>query len=611
MSTVNDLSKNREKYSEYVSYFETVATNLNAIGHSPTHHAFERYDLINMFGNKFDRLASPFLGLEDPTVVVRNNNNENIQWRWLGAFTVAYECHEDDETAKRAALDNALVLIRKVMAKMKSDRRKRRIFDVDFDTFQMNPIKQIFRNYYGYRVQFQFSSQIDLSFNLADWSNESDAQPLPPFATVIDNGVTLELAYGESHTCSTPTAGTVVIKDSLGNIIDSIEVPAGQSTNAEIPDATLQAIDTFGNVLAITEVTAANDDAFITIPNVTHIDSDGEPVELPAGVPFVADLCEAIPIISVSTSDATTSFGSSVIFTCVNNFEADLFTFYLPTNLGQIQEIEQAGNTLNYTCARAGTHIIKVSGINTTTGRTACGSVQITVGTLEDKYNVTASFGHAVDKIDDKVNQWTDISGNGHHAIAPSITSRCSTNKWPGSSEAVGVYSENDDRLVTDLNQNVPEVCIAGVFDFNDNTVQGSFDTLGLLSGNGNITGCRYNILTSDDSVSPRSLSLQVRTSAGAFNITGNLTNGRVVFVMRYSTGTLRTIVNGAVSTLAVTGTLVGSGTNNFVLLNANAGSWSLPFPFTVYRLCILTTAISDADQDQMYQDLLTQYPAP
>jgi len=238
--SVNNLQKNKDSYSEYVSYFESIAVNNNAIGHSLSHNAFQRYDLINMFGNKMNNLQSPFLGLEDPSIRLVNNENQNILNQYFGAFTIAEEVEEDNEAAIQAAFDTSLSTIRDILAKILSDRRNRKIFDFDFDSVQINKVREIFRNYYGWRVQFAFGAQFDLTFDQSKWTNEVDAIALPPFATVTDGNSTIELGVGESYSCAMQADGTVVLKDSNGIIIESQTVSPNQNLELIAPDVTEQ-----------------------------------------------------------------------------------------------------------------------------------------------------------------------------------------------------------------------------------------------------------------------------------------------------------------------------------------------------------------------------------
>lgn len=314
--------------------------------------------------------------------------------------------------------------------------------------------------------------------------------------------------------------------------------------------------------------------------------------------------------LSVSSSSTTPSFGQEITITATaSGFTPDSYTFSVPDNLGAHTITTQGGNTFDYTCAKEGSHVIYVKAEDSVSGKTACDQVSITVGTLETKYSIDAAYGKTVTLVSDKVDVWSDITGNSHNATAPSATTRGYTTKWGGSSECVGVSTENDDRLITNLNMNTSEVTLYGVFDFNDNTVQGNFDVQGIISGDSNITNCRFNATILDDTYNPRTVRFQVRTSSGAFSLSGNLVNGKVIFVYKYSSGTMRTIINGTTSSQSVTGTLVGTGTINYALLNVNTGGWGSPFPFPVYSLGIKTAALSDSDQDQLYADLLVKYP--
>lgn len=313
--------------------------------------------------------------------------------------------------------------------------------------------------------------------------------------------------------------------------------------------------------------------------------------------------------VSLAVSDLSPDFGDVITLTATpTGFTGTITYFFIVRdNLGNWQKIEQSVNTYNYTVAYAGTYMIHVIAEDTD-GNSASSCVSITATTIEQKYAITVAYEDEVELVADKVNVWDDKVGSAD-ATAPSATTRCYTTKWGGSAKCVGVSAENDDRLVNTVNMNTSEVTIACVFDYNDNTVQGAFDALGIVSGDSNISNCRFNLLTVDDSVSPRTVNWQVRTST-ANTITTALTNGKVVVVAKYSSGSMRVIANGTTQTLSTSGSLVGTGTINYALLNVNTGSWAGPCPFPVYYIGIKTSAISDSDQDQLYADLLVKYPA-
>ena len=335
----------------------------------------------------------------------------------------------------------------------------------------------------------------------------------------------------------------------------------------------------------------------------------GSPVGSWNGSAWIIPPLTPCPSISLAVSDVAPDFGDVITLTATQTDFTGTITYFfiVRDNLGNWQKIQQSGNVYNYTVAYGGTYMVHVIAEDTD-GNSASSCVSITASTLEAKYSITAAYEDEVELVSDKVNVWNDKVGSAD-ATAPSATTRCYTTKWGGSAKCVGVSSENDDRLVTTLNINTSEVTIAFAFDYNDNTVQGAFDALGIVTGDTNISTSRFNLLTVDDSISPRTVNWQVRTSS-ANTITTPLTNGKVVGVVKYSAGSMRTVINGTTQTLSTSGSLVGSGTINYALLNFNTGSWAGPCPFPVYYIGIKTSALSDAEQDQLYADLLVKYPA-
>ena len=381
MSSVSDLAKNKDEYNEYKQYFESIATNLNAIGHNPVSHpAFVRYDLIEMFDKKWTKLMSPFLGLEDPTIGLVNNAGENIQQNYTGAFTIAYQCKADDQSAIEAAYDNALILAKKVLAKIKSDRRNRKIFDFDFNSVRFNKIHQIFGDYHGWRIEFSFPSQFSMLFDLNDWTNETDAIAPAPFATVTDGMSDVKLAQGDTYICSTDE-GVLVLKDSDGNILQTISVPPGSTVLATAPD----------------NVATVNSTPFTTAPAGTSIDV---PVQYENGN-FVGSIIGGIvqipdpidlPALAITTYDdvALTNPITAAKFkqTIYINAEEDgiiatSFTIYIDNGVDAEFSVNQASSTLAYDVALSGTikiQVIAFDGLGIAVARYAPKEVVITGG---------------------------------------------------------------------------------------------------------------------------------------------------------------------------------------------------------------------------------------
>lgn len=265
---------NKELYSEYMQYFETAATNLIEIGHSPTHRAFVRSNFIDAFEAEQLDLKGLVLMVEPPYYTLGGlETGENLHHVWEGAFSILIECRENDIAAQYAACDKALKLVRKVLGKMVKDRKTRRLFDCQLLGTTGNPVAQMFRNRYGFRQTIKMSSQFGLMLDPADWQNEPFIQAPPPFATVVDGSNLITLQAGQTHTCAVPTPGTVTVKNSDLSYSEQVTAPSSTDTPHELPD-------------------------------VDHTDTDGSTVTLPGMTPMV---CSAPAPATIGLNRRTTA----------------------------------------------------------------------------------------------------------------------------------------------------------------------------------------------------------------------------------------------------------------------------------------------------------------
>lgn len=257
--SVNDLARNKEKYDKFFSYWKAIAENNMYLQHTDSSMHFVRHDLMRVGAAKIDKLKSPYMGLEDPMVTCQLNTHANIQWIWHSAIVIAREVTVQNETNIQAARTEALVIIQSILSKFRHDRANNKLVYFDFESIQINPVNEHFRNCVGYRMSFKLPSQFDLTFNPDEWQNESGTAEPMPFATVNDQGEIITLAPFGAHTCSAPVPGTAFAVNSNGDIIAQAVVPSNTPTNLNLPD-------------------------------VTNVDSDGTDVPTPNGVPFVATL---------------------------------------------------------------------------------------------------------------------------------------------------------------------------------------------------------------------------------------------------------------------------------------------------------------------------------
>jgi len=259
MASVHDFDRNKWRYLELVDYFELLATENAHIGHDPlTHKAFVRTDIMDIGRAKTTGLMSPYLAIEDPSARPLNDNMENIQLLWSTAIVVGIEVRTGDEAGEREAMDRAVRILVTILARLKEDRRRMRILDFEFPSVRINKVREHFRNTVGYRMAFDFPTQMDLSVTPQDWPDYDFSQDLPAFAKVMDQGEEIRLGVNGLHICTAiiPAQYRLVNTNSPADVLDE-----GTFANGEERD--------------------------IVAPGVDFTVND-EPLglELPAGVPF-------------------------------------------------------------------------------------------------------------------------------------------------------------------------------------------------------------------------------------------------------------------------------------------------------------------------------------
>lgn len=333
MSDIGQLERNKDKFLEYKTYFENeIARKSKHIKHTDDECHFVRYTVSELFQKKQDELRSPFLGLETPSIRIKNNGGHNTHAVWRGAIVIGHSFEKGNTKDRDTQLDKCFYIFIKIIAKMHNEARALRIVKFDLDNLQANPVLELFGDdRVGVRWEFEMNSQFDLGYYEQDWLDVDEATPQPPLATVTDGSNDIELFQGDSYTCST-SAGTFTLKDSDGNVIATYTVSPGSEEEGTAPDGDARInstdIGAYGKVPSNGEknievvntananvgsldagkwkvpngaVTAKNsaDDvlgtasvtsggaAEINVADVGHTQSDGSTETLPAGVPII------------------------------------------------------------------------------------------------------------------------------------------------------------------------------------------------------------------------------------------------------------------------------------------------------------------------------------
>lgn len=241
---IGQLERNKDKFLEYKTYFENeIARKSKHINHTDDECHFVRYTVSELFQKKQDELRSPFLGLETPSMRIKNNDHHNVQAVWRGAIVIGHSFEKGNTKDRDAALDKCFYIFLKIIAKIHKDTRALRLVKFDLDNLQANPVLELFGDdRVGIRWEFEMNSQFDLGYYEQDWLDVDEATPQPPLATVTDGSTDIELFQGDKYTCSIPDAedGTIILKNSEGTILATLTVAPGAEDEATAPDGDMR-----------------------------------------------------------------------------------------------------------------------------------------------------------------------------------------------------------------------------------------------------------------------------------------------------------------------------------------------------------------------------------
>jgi len=228
---IGQLERNKDRFLEYIKYFEDIARNSKHINHTDTEKHFVRYSAMDLLKARQDSLRSPFLGIETPQVKIKNDTGDNVLSVWDGALVIGMEFEKGNTADRDSKIDTCFFIFHKIIAILKKHREIKKIVDVNFAGMQATPVYEMFGNRCGVRVPLLFPSQFSTQFLTADWRNEDGTVDLPPFSTVLDQGQTIELGAGEQHQCSTAGVGTTT---TVNGESTGITTPDGETTEISV-----------------------------------------------------------------------------------------------------------------------------------------------------------------------------------------------------------------------------------------------------------------------------------------------------------------------------------------------------------------------------------------
>lgn len=392
---------------------------------------------------------------------------------------------------------------------------------------------------------------------------------------------------------------------------DDNDVGTINGSEIEIADST---ITINGSSLGATGSVLAEDSLDIDVTQ------SGSPIGSWNGSEWVIPAAATCPSVSLAVSDTTPEFGDTVTMTATaTDFQSgdDLtYHFIVRDNVGNWQKVEQTNdNTYDWDVPYAGTYMVHVI-VDDESGGSASDCVEITAGTLQDKYSFDATYLFQDSTlVDGRVDDVTDDTGNGYDGSAPSSTDRPIYYSDPlvSASGSARCIQGSSQRLNTSLSILQSELTFCAVFYITNNGLTLTPSAQFLFGGAATeIFGGRYNARMLN--TSPYLFLFGTLNSAetGGTSVSGNAQVGRNVVVGKFDGTNFRLNLNGSISTATLSGGLSTTATN-FMLLNAGSDNPTYhnkaPMVNNVSEIRFKTTALSDADQDQLYADLLLKYP--
>lgn len=169
-------------YSEYESYFETLATRFKLIGHTPEKPKFAALDIEHILSNQKGKLDinSPVFILESPEGKFAWQNDTFMDTKF-GAFMILQYAKPNNPEARRQVLDNTQEIGMKVIARMQYERLilNKGVKDLyphfilffNLDDTKYQKVGPVFNDCYGWRFEFDLSEQSKLPFDSDEWTD--------------------------------------------------------------------------------------------------------------------------------------------------------------------------------------------------------------------------------------------------------------------------------------------------------------------------------------------------------------------------------------------------------------------------------------------------------
>lgn len=162
-------------FNQYVSYFEDIARNLIAIGHTDSEKHFFRLELDELLVSLGSKINWPCLVLEGYDVRFIDKSGDNVLKNRTGAFVVMDKLkNAQDFDAIHAIYDKCETICDDIISKMYFDKKTRRhavVKDFDLEQVEYILLNNEVECSYGIRVSFPITNTHDIAVNPDKWLN--------------------------------------------------------------------------------------------------------------------------------------------------------------------------------------------------------------------------------------------------------------------------------------------------------------------------------------------------------------------------------------------------------------------------------------------------------
>lgn len=163
--------------SQYISYFEGIATNHKEIAHKEDEKHFCRMNIEEVLTGLRSGILTPALILESFEGSLVDNKSDNILADRTGAFMILKKVEVDDFTQENEYLDDCERIGLEIIKRIRRDARIVPIQNRTPKIFNLNSVEwqkigPLFDNFFGYRFTFKMSDTENMSYDKAKWLDE-------------------------------------------------------------------------------------------------------------------------------------------------------------------------------------------------------------------------------------------------------------------------------------------------------------------------------------------------------------------------------------------------------------------------------------------------------